>query len=281
VSSNTKDERMIYLYCLTRSDAEHPFNLAVKGIGGRGDEVYGVSFLDLAFAVSDSPLDEYETNRANTMSHQLVCEELMKEGHAVVPVRFGTIAKTTQSTAEEKITALLRRRYGELHEVLREMEQKDEQGLKVFWKQELLFQDIVRENREIRLMRDRLATHHHSHYDRIELGTMIHNAIEAKRDVDARKLARALSPLAEKYQTNKILMDMMVLNAAFLVHRSRVEEFDRQVEELDAKYGDRMLFKYVGPVPPFNFVELVIHWEEVEEELEVVQKGQPGEWGVT
>jgi len=271
---------MIYLYCLTRSDDENPFNLAVKGIGGRGDEVYNVSFLDLAFAVSNSPLDEYETSRANTMSHQLVCEALMKEDHTVVPARFGTIAEPTKSTAEEKITALLRRRYGELHEVLREMEQKDEQGLKVFWRKERLFQDIVRENREVRLMRDRLATHRHSHYDRIELGTLINNAIEAKRDVDARKLARALSPLAERYETNKILIDMMVLNAAFLVHRSQIEEFDRQVDALDAKYGDRMILKYVGPVPPFNFVELVIHWEEAEEELEVVKRGQIGGGGV-
>jgi len=281
MSNSNDDQRMLYLYCLTRSDDENPFNLAVKGIGGRGDDVYNVSFLDLAFAVSDSPLEEYETTRANTMSHQLVCEEVMKEGHTVVPVRFETIAKTTNSTAEEKITALLRRRYGELHEVLREMEQKDEQGLKVFWKKELLFQDLVRENREVRLMRDRLSTHRHSHYDRIELGTLINEAIEAKRDVDARELARALSPLAERYETNKILMDMMVLNAAFLVHRSRVEEFDRQVSELDAKYGDRMMFKYVGPVPPFNFVELVIHWEEAAEELEIVQKGKIGGGGVT
>lgn len=280
MSSGTKDKKMIYLYCLTRSDDGNPFNLSVKGIGGRGDEVYGVSFLDLAFAVSDSPQNEYGTSRANTMSHQLVCEALMKEGHTVVPVRFGTVAESTKSTAEEKITALLRRRYGELHDVLREMEQKDEQGLKVLWRKELLFQDIVRENREIRLMRDRLSTHRHSHYDRIELGAMINNAIEAKRDADARKLARALSPLAERYETNKILMDMMVLNAAFLVHRSQIEEFDRQVDALDAKYGDRMLFKYVGPVPPFNFVELVIHWEEVEEELEIVQKGEMGGGGV-
>jgi len=280
MSGSNDDQRMLYLYCLTRSDDENPFNLAVKGIGEHGDEVYNVSFLDVAFAVSDSPLDEYETNRANTMSHQLVCEELMKEGYTVVPVRFGTIARRTKSTAEEKIKALLQRRYGELHDILREMEQKDEQGLKVFWRKERLFQDIVRENPEIRLMRDRLATHRHSHYDRIELGTLIHNAIEARRDVDARKLALALSPLAERYETNKILMDMMILNAAFLVHRSRIEEFDRQVSELDAKYGDRMMFKYVGPVPPFNFVELVIHWEEAEEELEVVKKGEMGGGGV-
>jgi len=280
MSGSTDDERMIYLYCLTRSHNENPFNLPVKGIGERGDEVYSTSFLDLAFVVSDSPQAEYDTTRKNTMSHEVVCEEVMKEGHTVVPVRFGTIAEPTKSTAQEKIRALLRRRYGELHKILREMEQKDEQGLKVFWKKERLFHDIVKENREIRRMRDRLATHRHSHYDRIELGTMINEAMEAKRDVDARKLALALSPLAERYETNKILIDMMIVNAAFLVHRSRIEEFDREVDGLDEKYGERMRFKYVGPVPPFNFVELVIHWEEAEEELEVVKKGKIGGGGV-
>ncbi|MCG2770025.1 MAG: GvpL/GvpF family gas vesicle protein [Anaerolineae bacterium] len=280
MSASSDDERMIYLYCLTRSHDETPLNLPVRGIGERGDEVYSVPFLDLAFAVSNSPQDEYETSRANTMSHQLVCEEVMKEGDPVVPARFGTIARPTKSTAEEKIKALLKRRYGELHEILREMEQKDEQGLKVFWRKERLFQDIVRENREICLMRNRLAAHPHSHYDRIELGTLIEEAIEAKRDVDAQKLALALSPLAERYETNKVLMDMMVLNAAFLVHRSRIEEFDHKVNELDEKYGERMKLNYVGPVPPFNFVELVIHWEEAEEELEVVRKGKiPGPLG--
>jgi len=267
---------MIYLYCLTRSDDDAPFNLSVKGIGGRGDQVYSVSFLDLAFVGSNSPRDEYETSRANTMSHEVVCEEVMKEGHTVVPVRFETIAKPTKNSAEAKIKALLRRRYGELYDILREVEQKDEQGLKVFWRKERLFQDVVRENPDIRRVRDRLATHRHSHYDRIELGTMIQNAIEAKRDIEARKLALALSPLAERYETNKILVDMMVLNAAFLVHRSWVAEFDRQVDELDTRYGERMMFKYVGPVPPFNFVELVIRWEEAEEELEILEKGKIG-----
>ncbi|MFQ5878826.1 MAG: GvpL/GvpF family gas vesicle protein [Dehalococcoidia bacterium] len=277
MSGSINDERMIYLYCLTSSHDENPFNLPVKGIGERGDEVYSIPFLDLAFVVSNSPLDYYDTSRANTIRHEVVCEEVMKGGYTLVPVRFGTIAKPTQSTAEEKIKALLRRRYGELHEILREMEQKDEQGLKVFWKpKERLFQDIVKENREIRSMRDRLATHRHSHYDRIELGTQIDEAIEAKRDKDAQKLALALTRLAERYETNKVLIDMMILNAAFLVHKSRVEEFDRKVDELDEQYGERMKFNYVGPVPPFNFVELVIHWEDIDKELEIVKKGEIG-----
>ena len=279
MSSVTDDSRMIYLYCLSRSHEGDPFELSVEGIGGRGDKVYSIPFLDLAFAVSDTAMDEYETTRENIMAHEVICEEVMKEGLAVVPVKFDTVAMPTdKSTAEQKIIKLLSRRYGELQEILREMEGKDELGLKVFWKKQRLFEDILRANPDIRLFRDRLLSSGVAdHYHRIDLGTMVHSAIDSKRDADARRLALALSPLAERYETNKVLMDMMVLNASFLVHKSRVDRFDRQVDDLDEEYGQRMKFNYVGPVPPFNFVELVIHWEEEEEEFGIVRKGKKAE----
>jgi len=277
VTGKADDHKMIYLYCLTRSHKDEPFDLSVKGIGDRGDEVRSTPFLDLAFVVSDSPRDDYPTTRVNTIRHEVICEEVMKKGLTVVPVRFGSVATSTDvSTAEGRIVRLIRRRYGELQEILREMEGKDELGLKVYWKKERLFEDVLKENPPIRRLRDRLLRAGQStHHQRIELGSMVQEAMEEKRDADARRLALALSPLADRYETNKVLMDLMVLNASFLVHKSRVEGFDRRVDELDEEYGERMKFNYVGPVPPFDFVELVIHWEEEEEaEFEIVRKGK-------
>ena len=277
MANRANDERMIYLYCLTRSHEEKPLSLPVKGIGDRGDEVYSIPFLDLAFAVSDSPRDDYPTTRVNTIRHEVICEEVMKKGLTVVPVRFGSVATPTDvSTAEGRIERLIRRRYGELQEILREMEGKEELGLKVFWQKERLFQDVLKANPLIRRFRDRLLrAGEATHYQRIELGTMVQEAMEEKRDADARRLALALSPLADRYETNKVLMDLMLLNASFLVQKSHVERFDRKVDELDEEYGERMKFNYVGPVPPFDFVELVMHWEEEEEtEFEIVRKGK-------
>lgn len=271
MSHGSNDGRMIYLYCLTRSHRENPIRLSTKGIGGRGDEVYTIPFLDLAMVISDSPQDEYETTRANTVQHQLVCEEVLKHGFTVLPIRFGTVCKPTsgKSSAEEKVKKLLGRRYGEFHSLLGEMENKVELGLKVFWKKEPLFQEIAAANQDIRGMRDRIAANplegSSTYYERLQLGTMVYNEMENRREIEARRLARALSPLAERYETNKVLTDTMILNAAFLVHQSRVGEFDAKVNELDERYNDSMTFRYVGPVPPFNFVELVVHWEEEED----------------
>ncbi|MBU4344604.1 MAG: GvpL/GvpF family gas vesicle protein, partial [Proteobacteria bacterium] len=59
---------------------------------------------------------------------------------------------------------------------------------------------------------------------------------------------------------NNLFGDSMLLNAAFLIDRSREKEFDFLVEDLVKKHEDRMAFKYIGPAPPFNFVNIVVKW---------------------
>jgi len=54
----------------------------------------------------------------------------------------------------------------------------------------------------------------------------------------------------------------MVLNAAFLVKEARQADFDEAVKWLDEEMGKRIIFKYVGPVPPYNFVNIVVTWED-------------------
>ena len=56
----------------------------------------------------------------------------------------------------------------------------------------------------------------------------------------------------------------MFVNAAFLVDKGREKEFDNIMDELGDKYKDRTKFLYVGPLPPFNFVNIVIYPEEWE-----------------
>jgi len=64
------------------------------------------------------------------------------------------------------------------------------------------------------------------------------------------------------HRINRVFGDQMVLNAAFLVEADRKEkEFDAAVNELSTRDQGRTKFKYVGPTPPCNFVELTISWE--------------------
>ena len=246
-----------YMYCIIRSS--EPRQFTTLGIGERGDIVHTVHFMSLAAVVSDSPVVEYESSRRNMMAHTLVLEEVMRE-FTILPVRFGTVAPSAEAIQEK----VLKRRFGEFHGLLQEMEGRVELGLKAFWYEEGIFQEVVEENPSIRRLRDSLMGRpaEETYYDRIRLGEMVENAMWKKRDGDAEKILIPLRPLVYKTRANKVVTDRMVLNAAFLVDEARQAEFDAAVKRLDEEMGKRLIFKYVGPVPPYNFVNIVVTWED-------------------
>jgi len=60
---------------------------------------------------------------------------------------------------------------------------------------------------------------------------------------------------------NKPIGDKMILNAAFLLQREREAEFDDAVNRIARKFGERLNFKYTGPWPPYNFVNIRLKLE--------------------
>jgi hypothetical protein len=56
----------------------------------------------------------------------------------------------------------------------------------------------------------------------------------------------------------------MILNGAFLVSRDREPDFDAAVKEIDARY-ENLIFKYTGPWPPYNFVNIRLKLERASE----------------
>ncbi len=244
-----------YLYCTIR--CSEPRQFSSLGIGERGDVVHTVHYDDLAVVASDSPVVQYESRRRNMMAHTKVLEEAMEE-FTILPIRFGTVAPTPEAVTEK----LLKPRYDELVQLLDDMEGRVELGLKAFWYEEVIFNEVVEENPPISRLRDSLVgrTPEETYYERIQLGEMIEEAMTKKREEDADKILSHLAPLAQQTQTNEIITDRMVLNAAFLVDEGREPEFDEVVQTLDDEMEQRMMFKYVGSVPPYNFVNITVYW---------------------
>jgi hypothetical protein len=54
----------------------------------------------------------------------------------------------------------------------------------------------------------------------------------------------------------------MIINAAFFVGKEKEADFDQQVQQLGDKYREKVTFKYIGPLPPFNFVNISINTED-------------------
>lgn len=253
-----------YLYCIIKCGEERSFNGA-SAIGARGDGIHTVVFGDLACVVSDSPDMKYDSTRANMMAHETVIEQVMRE-FTVLPIRFGTVTrKDTDSPVEDIRHKLLENRFKEFQGLHREMDNRVELGLKVLWRDEkAIYQEIVAEHGELRKLRDSVEgkSPEATHFDRVHLGEMVKKALDQKREKEAKMLLARLRPVAAQTQENRIIMDRMVLNAAFLVSKDRERECDELVKRLDEELGERMVFKYTGPNPPFSFCEIVVSWEE-------------------
>ena len=261
-------EEAKYLYCIIKCARKRHFS-GVQAIGDRGDRVYTVVFRDLAAVVSDSPDMKYDTTRANMMAHQMVIERVMNEGFTVLPIRFGTVTKPGTTTPVEDIRhKLLDRKSDELGDLYRQMNGRVELGLRALWRDEkAIFEELVAENRAIRTARGALLPRmsrpaETTRFDRMRLGETVKAALDRKREKEAKHLLARVAPLAERVQENKIVMDKMVLNAAFLVDKDQEGAFDEAVAALSEELGERMVLKYTGPAPPFNFCEIVVTWDE-------------------
>ena len=246
-----------YVYCIIRSDRQRDFGSI--GIGG-GQRVATVAYKDLAAVVSDTPIVIYDPTRENVLAHEFVNETVMRE-HTVIPMSFGTVFRS-----EDDVTELLRSTYQAFSDVLDKMQDKIEFGLKVLWDRDKVVANLERENDEIRRLKDEISRHTASstYFARMQLGRLIEGALE---EMSARYVADihdALKPVAVASRSNKPIGDRMILNAAFLVDRAQEQAFDDRVKETSRRYEELLTFKYSGPWPPYNFVNIKLKLEKAD-----------------
>src|SRR5919199_4127901 len=250
-----------YIYCIARAQpfeqGDLPFT--TPGVGGRNKAVRLLTYDDLAAVVSDATRDDYNVTRENLLAHQRVITQAMTRSD-VLPVAFGTVAQSDQQVQER----LLHGAADELHRALAAVRGRIELELKVLWNEERVFADIVAENADIRALRDSLAGQppEVTRDERIQLGQRVAAALQRKSEAEAAALLDALKPLVVETRVNNNLGDMMLLNAAFLVDKGQEQAFDATVQALSEAPPGRQIFQYVGPLPPYNFVDLRLQWEE-------------------
>ena len=130
--------------------------------------------------------------------------------------------------------------------------------VKVFWDEEQLFAEIVQENEDVRELRDTVAMlpDDVAAAEKISLGQLTGAEIELKSVWEAEGVLDVLEQHSVELLVSPNLSDTMLLNAAFLVEREREAEFDNVVAALAEAHAGRLIFNYVGPLPPYSFINL-------------------------
>ncbi|MGV8091943.1 MAG: GvpL/GvpF family gas vesicle protein [Mangrovibacterium sp.] len=244
-----------YIYGIIRNQGK--IDLGPIGIGKRGNSVYGISYNDICAIVSNSPVIQYEAKRVNLTAHEIVLEEIMKR-YPVLPVRFSTIADTNDDSGIQKI---LERDYDRLSAMLDQIEGKKELGLKVIATEETIYPYILEKYDDIKTLKEKLVhlPADKTYYQRMKIGEMVEAALQKEKEHFKKRILDHLSPLATDIKINGNYGERMLLNAAFLIRNEIEASFDEAVNELDEQLGNLLTFKYVGTLPPYNFVNLIIN----------------------
>ena len=237
--------------------AKEPQNFGRIGIGGTGDQVYSVHHNDIAAVVSKTSVFIFDPTRENALAHEHVIETVMRQ-ETIIPMSFGTVFRT-----DDDIREVLRSIYPSLKDVLKQMAGKLEFGLKVTWDRDKIVEELMREDQEIHRFHQEITRKHlqSTYFARMQLGRMIEKALAERCATYVREIYEELRGCCVASRDNKPIGDKMIMNAAFLIEKDREAEFDEAVNRIARKYGDRLNFKYTGPWPPYNFVNIRLKLE--------------------
>ena len=242
-----------YVYCIIKS--ERPLSFGPLGIGQDPAQVNTVHYRDIAAVVSNTPMVVQDPTRDNVLAHQRVNETVMQQ-HTVIPMSFGTVFKT-----DDDIMELLRSAYEAFTDVLNKMQDKFEFGLKVLWDRDQIIREIEDEDEDIRRLKGEISSQKGSTYfARMQYGRLIDAALQARSERYVAEIFDALRDVSVASRSNKPIGDRMIMNAAFLVAREMEDAFDARVKDIGSRY-DKLTFKYTGPWPPYNFVNIRLKLE--------------------
>ena len=245
-----------YIYCIIKTDQDMKFG-SLK-INDSESEVYTIRYRDVAACISNFPMVDYRLTRKNVLAQAQIIEKIMKD-FTVLPLRGGTICES-----EIAIKRLLGKSYEELKAKLKKMKDKAELNLMAIWKEDGIQKEAEESQSDILRIRDKMIAkpQRATMNARIALGKQVERAVSRWKEEYEKEIGNMFKECIEDFRFNKIINIRMILNAAFLVRKTQEKEFDKKVDELDKKYGYKIKFRYSGPFPPYNFVDIRLKPEQ-------------------
>jgi hypothetical protein len=238
-----------YIYGIIEEPGPRRFSL--PGVGDA--EVYTINHQKLAALVSDTGLAEIDPTRKNVRAHTVVQDELLKS-YTLLPMGFGMIAGS-----KDDVLKLLERNYQGLLSELERLAGKVEVELKVFWDQEAMIKELQGVSDELNRLKAKIKNAPspiEAQRLLVEAGKLVERIVLDWKAKYADRVYTVLKVLSIDARLNNPMGVKNILNASFLIERARESDFKKEVFRLDSQYQGKVNFKYVGPLAPYNFVNL-------------------------
>jgi hypothetical protein len=244
----TPTQQAVYVYGIVPSDVA--FEEQPTGVGNPPSPVRLVRYRDIAALVSDVDV----SGPLGTPKDLLVHEELLDASAATVPVlpmRFGAVV----ANEDVVTTELIEPHYQEFTAALDELEGYQEFIVKGRYVENAIFQEILTEDQRAADLaaQTRGADPITSRDQQIQLGEIISERLEVKRDQDTRSLGDALAGLATASVARPATDELDAVHAAFLLRADDCDQLVSAVQELAADWDGRVELRIIGPVAAYDF----------------------------
>ncbi len=262
--SEGSEKEMIYIYGIVPSDGSggddisnmHPMvPIATCAIGDGHVGKIPAGELSIV-ATACQPIDLASLPKESLfkllIEHQRVLETILPVTD-VLPVKFGTFATRTD------ILNLVGHYLGPIKETLAELSGKVQMELVVSWDVQKILAEIKSDAGIAKLVTDlNQASEKVSQEIHLQLGQLVHKQLEARRQELKIRIVSSLSDLVPDLEDNATLSDRIVANLGMLIDRGKVGELDSILDNIDKEMEGQLLFKLIGPLPPYSFATIFI-----------------------
>ncbi|MER6348727.1 GvpL/GvpF family gas vesicle protein [Streptomyces sp. NPDC001595] len=233
----------LYVYAITK--ASHPLDLdGMQGIG-EVSEVRPVREGSLCAVVSEAP-EQLSMKREALQAHYDVQERLYADG-VILPLGFGFLAPD-----EDAVRTVIGESAEQFAQRLDELTDRVEFNVKGIQDEEALLRQIATESEPVRRLNEATRGGGGTYEERLELGQLLAEEVQARQAALAETVAVALRPHAAAERLSEPSQQYFI-SASYLVDKDRGEEFTKAAEELTEGWTEGTELRVRGPLPPYSF----------------------------
>jgi hypothetical protein len=246
---------MYYCYGFTRANEQK----SLGPVGIEGADVTTLSFKDVAAVISRLPATSFDSLPKETLltyltNYQSVLEIVLRT-QQIVPIKFGTILE-----GEGSVQTALAQGYDRILAGLREMENRIELNIVARWPNLDTVLAEIGEQEGIKALTSNAAglMEEERFALRLKVGKRVKAILEQRRELLRDEIMDAILPHTEAHRVHPVMDDSMIMNLAVLIQKDRSTSLEAHLAQVDQRCADRINFRIIGPLPPYNFLVLEI-----------------------
>ncbi|MEH7177678.1 GvpL/GvpF family gas vesicle protein [Neobacillus vireti] len=190
--------------------------------------------------------------------HHHECISVLHDQYTILPMSFCTIFQN-----ENTLKHLLNEKYEEILGKLSTFKNKQEWNLKIYCDSEKSFTYVVNHNPAVTQLRESLAAmpKGKQFIMKKKLNQLITSELEKEHIQWWHEMIKVLEPYFSESKLRKNWgkemserNDEMIINCDFLIEKSKVELFLKEIQEIERRYQiTGCTFQVTGPWPPYHF----------------------------